>query len=98
MDFKSLIVVGLGIATLGLSLPAHADTVAVSNVEQSAVITGSFNNVTQASETNISVHHRGYRRHNSGTVANTRQVADISGNYNNVVQGSSTIIRHRNHR
>lgn len=98
MNFKSLIVVGLGIATLGLSLPAHADTATVSNVQQSAVVTGSFNQVTQASETNISIYNRGHRRNNSGTVTNTRQVADISGYGNTVTQGSSTNIRHRIHR
>ena len=94
MNFNSLIIVGLGIATLGLSLPAHADTATVVNNEQTAVISGDGNSVVQASESNISIRSNGYRRNNSGTVVNNRQVADISGNYNSVVQGASTIIRH----
>ena len=94
MNFKSLLVVGLSLATLGLSLPAHADTATVVNNEQTAVISGDGNSVVQASETNVNIRSRGYRRNNSGTVVNNRQVADISGYGNTVIQGTSTRIRH----
>ena len=94
MNFKSLIVVGLSIATLGLSLPAHADTATVVENEQVAVISGSGNSIVQASESNVSIRSNGYRRNNSGTVVNNRQVADIAGYGNTVIQGTSTRIRH----
>ena len=38
MNFKSLLVVGLSVATLGLSLPAHADdTATVVDSNQNAI-------------------------------------------------------------
>ena len=54
MNFKSILVVGLSIATLGLALPAHAgegatkgDTGTVIDNQQGAVVTGNDSKTNQ---------------------------------------------------
>jgi hypothetical protein len=94
MNFKSLIVLGLGIATLGLSLPAHADTANVVEVEQKAIITGHGNVTGQSESTTIRNRETGPRRGSStGSVVTKSQVADVEGDGNVTAQESKTAIR-----
>jgi hypothetical protein len=92
MNFKSLLVVGLSIATLGLSLPAHADDTAnVVETNQGAVVTGDANSTRQNSDTSVSNRAKGRSSDsNTGTSVRTNQNADVLGNYNSTVQDSST--------
>ena len=93
MNFKSLIVVGLGIATLGLSLPAHADTATSVIKSQDAFITGHGNTTVQNSETKISNRERGKRNSSStGTVVQGKQAVDVAGDDNLTVQNEVTNI------
>jgi hypothetical protein len=92
MNFKSLLVVGLSVATLGLSLPAHADDTAnVVETNQGAVVTGDANYTRQNSDTSVSNRAKGRSSDsNTGTSVRTNQNADVLGNYNSTVQDSST--------
>ena len=84
MNFKSLIVVGLTLATLGMSLPAHADTATVIGSDQDALVTGDGNVTGQSSSVNVRNRERGRGDGSStGTVVNHRQTADVQG-YDNV--------------
>ncbi len=91
MNFKSLLVVGLGVATLGLSLPAHADTANVVETNQGAVVTGDKNFTSQSSDTNIRNRESGRPSGEStGTSVRTNQNADVLGNGNATIQDSTT--------
>jgi hypothetical protein len=93
MNFKSLIVVGLGIATLGLSLPAHADTATSVTNDQDAFVTGYGNVTTQTNQSKVSNRERGRRSDSTGTIVNNRQAADIAGDENLTVQDNKTTVR-----
>ncbi len=95
MNFKSLLVVGLGIATLGLSLPAHADTATVVTTDQTAIITGDGNVTVQSDNTSVTNRSRGTTRRvsNTGTVITKSQTADVAGDGNVTAQESTTTIR-----
>ncbi len=94
MNFKSLLVVGLGIATLGLSLPAHADTATVVDVNQEAIVTGNGNVTGQSERTTVRNRETGPRRGSStGTVVTKNQTADVAGDGNVTAQDSQTDIR-----
>ena len=92
MNFKSLLVVGLSVATLGLSLPAHADdTATVVETNQGAVVTGDANHTRQNSDTSVNNRAKGRASDsNTGTSVRTNQNADVLGNYNSTVQDSDT--------
>ena len=92
MNFKSLLVVGFGIATLGLSLPAHADTATVITNDQNAVITGDKNDTTQNNSTRVKNNDR-RNSDSSGTVIDNRQNADVLGDKNKTEQNNSTDVR-----
>ena len=93
MNVKSFIIVGLGIATLGLSLPAHADTATVISTDQSAIITGNDNTTIQSSSTFVRNRHRGSDDGSStGTVVSHRQTSDVAGSGNYTVQDSTTTV------
>jgi hypothetical protein len=95
MNFKSLIVVGLGIATLGLSLPAHAgDTATVVTTKQDVFVTGDGNATIQNHQTSVSNRERGSHKRSSstGTVVNSNQSADVAGDDNLTVQSDTTTI------
>ena len=93
MNVKSFIIVGLGIATLGLSLPAHADTATVITTDQSAIITGDNNTTIQSSSTSVRNRHRGSDDGSStGTVVNHRQTSDVAGSGNYTVQEANTTV------
>jgi hypothetical protein len=96
MNFKSLIIVGLGVATLGLSLPAHADTATVVTNNQDAFVTGNGNTTIQTNHTSVSNRERGsHKRNNSstGTIVNNTQTADVAGDDNLTVQDNTTSVK-----
>ena len=91
MNFKSLIAAGLGIATLAISLPAHADSAIVIQSEQGAVVTGKGNVTTQRNTTGVSSYERG-NRDNSGVAIGTSQRADVFGTKNKTTQDNTTAV------
>ncbi len=91
MNFKSLIAVGLGVATLAISLPAHADSATVIQTEQGAVVTGKRNVTTQNNTTGVINYERG-NRDNSGTAIGTSQRSDVFGEKNKTSQTNSTAV------
>ncbi|WP_309745377.1 MULTISPECIES: hypothetical protein [unclassified Chamaesiphon] len=101
MNFKSILVVGLSFATIGLSLPAHADdTATVINSSQDAIVTGTGNRTTQVNTTSVENSSRGRRTSgNTGTAVTNRQGADVQGSYNDTTQINATeVINRRNSR
>jgi hypothetical protein len=102
MNFKSILVLGLSIATLGLALPAHAgDTDTVINNDQSAVITGDGNRTNQTNKTVVTNRQSGRRVNGAtGTSINSRQSADVQGNFNDTNQDNQTNVHNsqRRHR
>jgi hypothetical protein len=92
MNFKSIIALGLGVATLGLSVPAFADSVKVISTDQEAVVTGDKNNTNQTSRTSVSSYER-RNRDSAGMDVSTKQRADILGDKNDTNQVSKTQVR-----
>jgi hypothetical protein len=91
MNFKSILVLGLSLATLGLSLPAHADTATVIDSQQNAVVTGDGNSTRQTNKTSVTNIKTGGRTTSStGTSVSNRQSADILGDYNRTRQDNKT--------
>jgi hypothetical protein len=91
MNFKSLIAAGLGVATLAISLPAHADSATIIQTEQGAVVTGKRNVTTQSNTTGVLNYERG-NRDNSGTAIGTSQRSDVFGEKNKTTQTNSTAV------
>jgi hypothetical protein len=94
MNFKSILVVGLGLATIGLSLPAHAgDTTTTISNDQSSIVTGNRNNTIQKNTTGVSNIQTG-RRNTSATSTSISngQSTDIMGNRNNTYQTNGTTV------
>jgi hypothetical protein len=100
MNFKSILVLGLSVATLGLSLPAHAgDTATVIDSNQSAITTGDFNETNQRNTTKVTNTQTGRRNSgNTGTVINNGQAADTLGNFNYTNQENKTKVRNSQQR
>jgi hypothetical protein len=100
MNFKSIIVLGLSVATLGLSLPAHAgDTATVINSDQNAITTGDANETQQRNQTKVTNTQTGRRNSgNTGTVINNGQNADTLGNFNYTNQENKTKVRNSQQR
>ncbi len=93
MNFKSFIIIGLGIATVGLSLPARADIATVVTTDQSAVVTGNDNTTIQSSSTFVRNRQRGNSGYdNTGTVITHRQASDVLGHGNLTVQEATTTV------
>ncbi|WP_373539141.1 hypothetical protein [Chamaesiphon sp.] len=91
MNFKSILVLGLSVATLGLALPAHADTATVIDSQQGVVVTGDGNNTRQTNTTNVKNTSSGRRTPSAtGTSVTNGQSADILGNDNNTRQNNKT--------
>ena len=92
MNFKSLLVVGLSVATLGLSLPAHADdTATVVDSNQGAVTTGEGNYTRQSNDTTVNNRAKGRASDsNTGTSVRSNQNADTLGTGNVTTQDNST--------
>ena len=91
MNFKSLIAVGFGIATVAMSLPAHADSAIVVQNDQGAVVTGKGNVTTQRNSTGILSSER-RNSDNSGIAVGSTQRADVLGEYNRTSQTNTTAI------
>jgi hypothetical protein len=96
MKSSPLVNIILSFATIGLSLPAHADEVVTNETVQTATITGSNNSVTQSSSSIVSNSSHNSRG-NRATVLRTRQVADVQGDNNTVNQSNETNVEN-NHR
>jgi hypothetical protein len=92
MNFKSTLALGLGIATLGLSLPAFADSATVITTEQNAVVTGDYNHTEQKSKIDSASYQR-RNRDSSGIDVKTRQNADVAGYGNDTKQDSNVKVR-----
>ena len=91
MNFKSIIVLGLSVATLGLTLPAHADTATVVDSQQNAVITGDGNYTRQTNTTSVKNSQSGRRTPGAtGTSVTNTQSADVLGYDNNTRQNNVT--------
>jgi hypothetical protein len=91
MNFKSILVVGLGLATIGFSLPAHADTATVGVTRQTSVVTGVANDTVQGSYTNIDNSKFGRTgAGNTGTSISVDQATDVQGKFNRTGQISET--------
>jgi hypothetical protein len=100
MNFKSILVLGLSVATLGLSVPAHAgDTATVIDNNQSAIITGDYNETNQSNQTRVTNSQAGRRKSgDTGTVVNSSQSADVLGDYNYTNQDNKTKVRNSQQR
>jgi hypothetical protein len=92
MNFKSIIVIGLSIATLGLSLPAHAgDTATVIENTQDAIVTGERNITGQSNSTKVRNTETGRRSTGAtGTNVSNGQFADVEGKKNITGQSNET--------
>ena len=92
MNFKSILVVGLSIATLGLALPAHAGegaggvggaTGTVIDNQQGAVVTGDGNTTRQSIKNKVNNRQTGSGTGgDTGTSLTNGQSADVMGNGN----------------
>jgi hypothetical protein len=90
MNFKSILVIGLGVATLGLSLPAHAgDTATVINSTQEAIVTGKNNKTNQSNSTSVRNSQFGRQSGATGTSVSNDQFADVQGKRNTTNQTNS---------
>ncbi len=93
MNFKSILVVGLSFATIGLSLPAHADTATVVDSNQTTIVTGNRNNTFQNNTTGVSNSQTGRRTtSNTGTSVSNGQAVDVQGNRNTTIQNNGTAV------
>lgn len=94
MNFKSILVIGLSFATIGLSLPAHAgDTTTTISNDQSAIVTGNRNTTYQNNTTGVSNSQTGRRTtSNTGTSISNGQSTDIMGNRNTTIQNNGTTV------
>jgi hypothetical protein len=99
MNFKSVIAVGLGLATVALSLPARADEANIIRVQQQSITTGTRNVTNQNSKVGISSFGVG-NRDSKGTSMDVFQGSDTFGkrnvtNQNSDIKVNSTSIRNR---
>jgi hypothetical protein len=99
MNFKSILVLGLSVATLGLTLPAHADTATVVDTNQNAVVTGNGNTTNQNIKTRVNNNQTGRSTGSStGTSVNSTQSADVLGDGNKTLQNTNTRINNSQRR
>jgi hypothetical protein len=95
MNVKSIILVGLSFATIGLSVPAHADdTATVVSNNQSTIVTGNGNTTNQTNITSVRNTQTGRRTtSNTGSVVTNNQAIDVAGDNNTTTQSNQTTIR-----
>jgi hypothetical protein len=100
MNFKSILVLGLSVATLGLALPAHAgDTATTVDSNQQVVVTGDGNDTRQDNKTRVSNSQSGRRSlGNTGSAVTNNQGADIQGYDNYTRQNNKTVINNSTRR
>ena len=92
MNFKSILIVGLSFAAIGLSLPAHADdTATVVNSSQGTIVTGVGNETAQINSTRVDSRSTGRSSGgNTGTSVRSVQTSDVQGRFNSTVQVNDT--------
>jgi hypothetical protein len=92
MNFKTIIVLGLSIATLGLSLPAHAgDTATVVDSSQDLIVTGERNVTSQSNSTRVNNRQTGRKTTDAtGTSVTNTQIGDVEGKNNLTEQVNET--------
>jgi hypothetical protein len=97
MNFKSILVLGLSVATLGLSLPAHAgDTANTVDNQQGAVVTGDGNTTRQSIKNKVNNRQTGSGTGgDTGTSLTNGQSADVLGNGNNTNQKIKNKVNNR---
>ena len=100
MNFKSILVVGLSVATLGLSLPAHAGeggaTGTVIDNQQGAVVTGDGNVTNQRIKNKVNNRQSGSGTGgDTGTSLTNGQSADVLGNGNHTNQNIKNKVNNR---
>jgi hypothetical protein len=103
MNFKSILVVGLSIATLGLALPAHAGEGAVGGAtgtvidnQQGAVVTGDGNHTNQRIKNKVNNRQSGSGTGgDTGTSLTNGQSADVLGNGNHTNQNIKNKVNNR---
>jgi hypothetical protein len=95
MKSSHLITLVLTFATIGLSLPAHADQAVVNESNQTAIITGSNNSINQSNSTTVRDRANSRRGSNTGTVIRNNQTADVAGDGNTVNQTNRTQVDNR---
>jgi hypothetical protein len=93
MKTSHLIGLALSVASIGISLPARADTAVVNDSVQNVVITGSGNSVNQNNNTTIRNNNR--RGTSSGTAVRNNQSVDVLGDNNKVNQSNQTDVNTR---
>jgi hypothetical protein len=87
MNFKSILVVGLSVATLGLSLPAHAgDTGTVIDNQQGSSIYGNGNYTNQSIKNKVTNKQKGHGGGDTGTSLTNGQGSEVVGNGNHTNQ------------
>jgi hypothetical protein len=89
MNFKSVIALGFGVATLGLSLPAFADTATTLPPPELPKIIRPPVDPTTRAETDVSSH-QGRNRNSSGIDVSTKQNADVPSDGNHTNQNTNT--------
>jgi hypothetical protein len=83
MNFKSILVVGLSIATLGLSLPAHAgDTTTTIDNQQNSSINGNDNHTNQSIKNTVKNKQKGLGGGDTGTSLTNGQNSEVYGHGN----------------
>jgi hypothetical protein len=93
VNFKSILVVGISFVSIGLSLPAHADTATVVDSNQSTIITGDRNSTYQNNTTGVSNYQTGRRTTSStGTAVSNGQAVDVQGDRNTTIQNNGTAV------
>jgi hypothetical protein len=100
MNFKSILVLGLSVASLGLALPARAgDTATTVDNNQSVVVTGDGNDTRQENKTRVVNSQSGRRSLGAtGSAVTNTQGADILGNDNKTRQYNTTDIKNTTRR
>jgi hypothetical protein len=95
MNFKSVALIGLSLATVGLALPARADETAnVVENTQTAITTGDYNSTNINNSTKIRNSASGRRSNNAvGNSVKNDQLSDTQGYGNSTNLNNSTEIR-----
>jgi hypothetical protein len=87
MNFKSILVVGLSIATVGLALPAHAgDSGTVIDNQQGSSIYGNGNTTNQKIKNVVKNKQKGYGGGDTGTSLTNGQGSEVVGDGNKTNQ------------
>jgi hypothetical protein len=87
MNFKSILVVGLSIATVGLSLPAHAgETSTTIDNQQNSATYGNGNTTNQKIKNVVKNKQKGFGGGDTGTSLTNGQGSEVVGDGNKTNQ------------